>query len=179
MATPIRSNGDVRSASLRAAIDTLAWLIEDAYEGDPEHSLLANLRDLREEDWTALPPGGGRSIADILEHVAWCKWMYEDYAFGSAAMRGDQPPLVPAAGARSRPHDELLAWLADGHRRWLASVRALPDDAELDRDRLTNWAERLPTRAIIRIMIAHDLYHAGEINHLRALLHRTDRWPYE
>ena len=46
----------------------------------------------------------GRSIADILEHVGWSKWMYEDYAFGSAAMRGDQPLLIPADGARSRPH---------------------------------------------------------------------------
>jgi hypothetical protein len=26
-------------------------------------------------------------------------------------------------------------------------------------------------------MIAHDFYHAGEINHLRALLQKTDRWP--
>jgi hypothetical protein len=32
---------------------------------------------------------------------------------------------------------------------------------------------------IIRIMIAHDLYHAGEINHLRSLLQGTDRWPYD
>ena len=167
------------STSSRTAIDTLAWLIEDAFEGDPAHSLTANLADLQDQDWTALPPGGGRSIADILEHVAWCKWMYEDYAFGSASMRGDQPPLVPAAGVRTRPRDELLAWLAEGHRRWIASVRALPDDAELDRDRLTNWGERLPTRVIIRMMVAHDLYHAGEINHLRALLRGTDRWPYD
>jgi hypothetical protein len=162
----------------RTAIDTLAWLIEDAFAGDPEHSLLANLRDLRDEDWTALPPGGGRTIAAIIEHVAWCKWMYEDYAFGSASLRGDQPPLVPAGGAPARPHAELLAWLNDGHRHWLTSVRALPDDTELEQDRLTNWGERLPTRTIIRIMIAHDLYHAGEINHLRALLQGTDRWPY-
>jgi hypothetical protein len=27
-------------------------------------------------------------------------------------------------------------------------------------------------------MIAHDFYHAGEINHLRALLQGSDRWPY-
>ena len=161
------------------AIDTLAWLIEEAFDGDPSHSLLANLRDLREEDWTTLPRGSGRSIADILEHVGWSKWMYEDYAFGNASMRGDQPPLTPAGGARSRPHDELLVWLTDGHRRWLASVRSLPDDSELDQKRLTNWGEWLPTRVIIRIMIAHDLYHAGEINHLRALLQETDRWPYE
>jgi uncharacterized damage-inducible protein DinB len=170
---------DKNNPSSRIAIDTLAWLIEDAFQGDPSHSLLANLHDLREEDWTALPDGSGRSIADILEHVGWSKWMYEEYAFGSATLRGDQPPLIPAGEARSRPREELLAWLREGHERWLASVRALPDDSELDRERLTNWGERLPTRVIIRIMIAHDLYHAGEINHLRAMLQSTDRWPYD
>jgi uncharacterized damage-inducible protein DinB len=163
----------------RITVDTLGWLIEDAFEGDPAHSLLANLRDVPDELWTAVPPGGGRSIADILEHVGWCKWMYEDYAFGPATMRGDQPPLIPAGGARSRPREELLSWLTDGHRRWLAAVRALPTDAELEKERLTNWGEWLPTRVIIRIMIAHDLYHAGEINHLRALLTETDGWEYE
>lgn len=165
-------------ANSHTALDILAWLIEDAFEGDPDQSLLASLRDVREEDWTALPPGGERSIADILEHVGWSKWMYQDYAFGSATMRGDQPPLIPSEDVRSRPHEELLDWLTQGHRRWLDSVRALADDSELDRDRLTNWGERLPTRVIIRIMIAHDFYHAGEINHLRALLQKTDRWPY-
>src|SRR6266540_2990348 len=105
----------------RAAIETLAWLIEDAFEGDPDQSLLANLRDLREEDWVALPSGANRSIAEVLEHVGWCKWMYEDFAFGTASMRGDQPPLIPGSGARSRPRDQLLAWLTDGQRRWLAS----------------------------------------------------------
>lgn len=167
------------SAGSRIAIDTLVWLIEESFEGDPGHSLLANLRELRDEDWAALPQGAGRSIGSILEHVAWCKWMYEDYAFGTASLRGDQPPLVPLDGARSRPRDELIAWLTEGHRRWLASVRALGDDSELDRDRLTDWGERLPTRTIIRIMISHDLYHAGEINHFRALLQGTDRWEYE
>ncbi|HEX6034797.1 MAG TPA: DinB family protein [Anaerolineales bacterium] len=163
----------------RTAIDTFVWLVEQAFDGDPSHSLLANLRDLHEADWTATPPESGRSIADILEHVGWSKWMYEDYAFGPASMRGDQPPLIPEGGARSRPHHELLAWLTEGHRRWLASLRALADDTELDRERLTNWGEWLSTRDIIRIMIAHDFYHAGEINHLRALLQETDRWPYD
>ena len=170
---------EMNANSSHIAIDTLAWLIEEAFDGDPSHSLLANLQDLREEDWTATPDGSGRAIADILEHVGWSKWMYEDYAFGSASMRGDQPPLVPEGKARSRPREELLAWLKEGHRRWLDSVRALKDDSELDTERLTNWGERLPTRLIIRIMIAHDLYHAGEINHLRALLQSTDRWPYD
>jgi len=161
------------------AIDTLAWLVEDAFGGDPAHSLLANLHELQAEEWVAVPAGGNRSIADILEHVGWSKWMYEDYAFGSASLRGNQPPMIPANGARSRPNEELLEWLKEGHRRWLTSVRALPNDAELERNRLTNWGEWLSTRVIIRIMIAHDLYHAGEINHIRAILQGTDRWPYE
>jgi hypothetical protein len=160
-------------------IDTLAWLIEDAFEGDPDHSLLANLRDLEDDDWTTLLPDVGRSIADILEHVGWCKWMYKDYAFGSASLRGDQPPLVSTEGQRSRPHEELMAWLVAGHQLWLASVRTLAEDGELKRERLTNWGEHLLTRVIIRMMIAYDVYHAGEINHLCALLHGTDRWPYD
>ena len=74
----------MNTTNSRTAIDTLVWLIEEAYDGDPSHSLLVNLRDLREEDWTATLAGSGRSIADILEHVGWSKWMYQDYAFGSA-----------------------------------------------------------------------------------------------
>jgi hypothetical protein len=31
-------------------IDSLVWLIEEAFQGDPSHSLIANLKDLREED---------------------------------------------------------------------------------------------------------------------------------
>ena len=166
-------------AHSRTSLDTLTWLIEEAFEGDPDHSLLANIRDLHEQGWTALPAGANRSIADVLEHVGWSKWMYEDYAFGSGTLRGDQPPLIPGGDTRSRPRAELLKWLTEGHQRWLASVRALADDSELDHQRLTNWGDLLPTRSILRIMIAHDFYHAGEINNIRALLQGTDRWPYE
>lgn len=162
----------------RTALDTLVWLTTQAYSSDSAHSLMGSLRDLQDPDWTTLPADGGRSIADILEHVGWAKWMYEDYAFGPGAMQGDVPPLVPPGGARSRPREALLAWLDEGHRRWLASVAALADDAELDRPRPTNWGDTLPARALIEIIIAHDFYHAGEINHIRALLQGTDRWPY-
>jgi uncharacterized damage-inducible protein DinB len=162
----------------RKVVDTLSWLIEQAFDGDPHQSLVANLRRLRESDWTALPTGGGRSVSDILEHVAWAKWMYTNFAFGPGDLRGDAPPLVPPGGARVRPRDELLSWLKEGQRRWLRAVRGLQDDAELERRRKTNWGEELPTRIIIQIMISHDVYHAGEINHLRAILQADDRWRY-
>jgi hypothetical protein len=163
----------------RTTIDTLCWLIEKAFDSEDSQSVVKNLKDVREQDWTTLPPGGGRSIADILEHVGWCKWMYEDYAFGNASLDGGKPPLVPAGGARSRPHAELVQWMREGHAKWLASVRSLPDDTELAKPRLTNWGELLPTRVIIRIMIGHDYYHAGEINHTRAVLQGKDKWAYE
>lgn len=161
----------------RERIETLVWLIGEAFEGDPEQSLLANLRDVGEDEYLALPQGGGRSIGDILEHVAWAKWMYEDYAFGEGSLRGDAPPMVTEDG-RPRPQLELIEWLVQGHERLTASVSALVDDSELDQARDTNWGEVLPTRTLLRILIAHDFYHAGEINHLRALLQRSDRWPY-
>ncbi len=162
----------------RTELDTLARLLDAAFDGDPAHSLLANLRGLEDADWTALPPSAGRAIGEIVEHVAWAKWMYTDYAFGPANLRGDVPPLVPANGAAQRPPAELLAWLTAGHQHWMAAVRALPDDSELERERPTNWGDRLPTRDLLRIQLLHDTYHAGEINHLRALLKGTDKWPY-
>jgi hypothetical protein len=166
------------SLNSRISIDTLCWLIHEAFEGDPSQSLMSNLVNIRREDWYALPVNGNRSIAEILEHVSWCKWMYENYAFGDASLIGNQPPLVPRDGLNARPRDELLAWLKEGHNLWLSSVRALREDSELERERLTNWGEWLPTRVIIRIMIGHDYYHAGEINHLRSLLQGNDRWEY-
>ncbi len=163
----------------RTEIETLARLTESAYAEHYSFSLLANLKTVTEDVWDVVPPRGGRSIARMVEHLAWCKWMYEDYAFGPGTLKGDRPPMMPEAGAPPRSRSELLEWLDAGHRRWLASVQALSDDGELDRPRLANWGALLPTRTLIEIMIGHDLYHAGEINHLRALLQGTDHWQYE
>lgn len=52
-------------------------------------------------------------------------------------------------------------------------------DAELDRERAASLGEMKPTRWIITTMIHHDIYHAGEINHLRSLYEREDRWAHD
>jgi uncharacterized damage-inducible protein DinB len=162
----------------RHVLDELERLLRDAFEGGGEHALLANLERVTDEEWDALPPEGARSVARILEHVGWAKWMYDDYAFRDGTLRGDQPPVWPADG-EPRGRVELLPWLREGHARLLASVAALADDAELDSERPTNWGERWPTRRLLHTLIAHDAYHAGEINHIRALLQRNDRFPYD
>ena len=40
------------------SLSTLIALTEDAFERHPVLSIMANLRDLREEDWTAAPCNG-------------------------------------------------------------------------------------------------------------------------
>lgn len=44
---------------------------------------------------------------------------------------------------------------------------------------MTNWGEPKETRWIVTVMIQHDLYHSGEINHIRALHDRDDRWAFD
>lgn len=151
-------------------ITTLVRLSEHVFGSEYSYSLMANLRNLRDEDWDKVPSGGGRSITDILEHVGEAKRMYQDYTFGE----GTLPP--PPDNPQPRPREELLDWLKEAHQAWITSVGALTNDAELDRDRLLPWGETLPIRNIIRIVLAHDVYHAGEINHIRALLQKNDHW---
>jgi hypothetical protein len=68
---------------------------------------------------------------------------------------------------------------AGGQRRIRASVEALASDAELQRKRTAPWGEQYETRWLINTIIQHDLYHGGEINHLRALQQRNGRWAFE
>lgn len=156
----------------RTALEAIERQLEWAYSVDPEHSILANLGSVRVEDWDALPAGAERSIADITEHVAWCKFMYADFGFGTASLDG--ATLAPP----SRDIEAMRRWLAEGHATWLAAVRSLRDDAQLASLRLSTWGEHLPAERLISIMLAHDTYHAGEINRHRSLLHGGDRWAY-
>ena len=123
-----------------------------------------------------MPPGGQRSIRDIAQHVGGCKLMYHNHAFGDAKLTWDDH-LVDGVDTLSTV-DSAIAWLREGQERLRQSI-ALLDDAELSRERMTNWGEMKETRWIIRTMIEHDLYHAGEINHLRSLRQQSDRWEYD
>jgi uncharacterized damage-inducible protein DinB len=165
----------------RAGIEQYLYLMDAAYAGPDSHSLLGNVRSLDADDWLWLPPGGARPIAEMVAHVGACKYMYENYAFGDAALQWGEPLTNERRITSAEPAaiDEIIAWLEEGQRRLRASVEALTDDAELLRERATNWAELKETRWIIKSMIEHDVYHAGEINRMRALRQKDDRWAYE
>lgn len=162
----------------RGAVENMVWMLDEAFEGNEQHSLLANLKDVGDEDWHAVPQGGSRSIFAIVVHVGLCKFVYENHAFGDGSVRWDRPERLRGI-SDAATGDEIVEWLRDGHRGFRGSVEALADDEELKRPRRANWGAEYETRWLISVIVEHDLYHGGEINHIRSLVQGEDRWAYE
>jgi uncharacterized damage-inducible protein DinB len=168
----------------RPGIDAMLYLLEEAFRGvgieqsNESQALLTNLRSVSDDDWHRIPDDGARSIEMIAIHVGASKIMYADYAFGAGSLRFGTPEVEPWQPGESEMKD-VLPWLETVHQGLVEHVRALDDDAELDRPRPANWGEQRPTRWLIAAMITHDAYHAGEINHLRSLMSGDDRWRFQ
>jgi len=161
----------------RDLLDHVIWDMGQAFD-----MLFANLKDLRDDDWDWLPAGGARSIRAIVGHVASCKVMYDNHAFGDASLTWMDPRFEEAqspASADGFLPETLVEWLRQSDLRVRRSVDALGDDVELARDRRVNWGGMRSTRWIISRLIQHDAFHAGEINHLRAVHQQNDRWEWE
>jgi DinB superfamily len=162
----------------RAAIEQYLYLMDEAFDVPGSHPLLSNLRSVGDGEWQVIPEAGGRSIFDIIQHVGECKYVYDNHAFGDASMMWGQLGTIPAIEPEAKSA-EIIAWLEAGHARLRGHVAELADDSELLRLRSANWGKKYETRWLINAMIQHDLYHGGEVNHLRALLQHTDRWAYD
>jgi hypothetical protein len=80
----------------RILLDHTIWEIGQAFD-----ALFANLKDLHDDDWTWVPPGGVRSIRAIAGHVASCKVMYDNHAFGDASMTWLDPRFSDAQSPAS------------------------------------------------------------------------------
>jgi uncharacterized damage-inducible protein DinB len=148
----------------------LLYLMDEAFQGTKWHSLLGNLQSVKAEDWLWVPPDGRRSIRDIVQHVAGAKLMYRNHAFGEADLTWDDPAV--AGEERLSTISDAVEWLKEAQTLLRESVAGLDDD-ELTSPRKANWGTLKETRWLIAVMIEHDLYHAGEINHIRCL-HQGD-----
>jgi DinB family protein len=165
-----------------SAVDEALFLLEEAFEspgieGSGEsQALLTNLSTVPEAWWRVAPAGGVRTPESIVLHVGTCKIMYANHAFEDRSLDWQDRAVQPWPEGEA-PMAESIAWLRETHRRFVDHVRTL-DDAGLAEERMTNWGDRWPTRLIVASMIGHDFYHAGEINHVRSLLHGDDRWRW-
>ena len=161
----------------RAKLDHLVWQLDQCFELKPEHSLMANLSSVTADLLDSLPPGGGRTVRDIIVHCASVKRMHINHAFGDrdlgwwTAWDGD-------GDTTDASFESLMEWLRRAHAEAQEAVRKLEEDAELLVERRTHWGELRQTRLIIDAILIHDVYHAGEINHLRGLLQNADQFPH-
>jgi hypothetical protein len=127
--------------------------------------------------WTVRRLEGGRWAADYEEpdpipapfstigwrlvHVAECKLMYHEYAFGPGRLTWDELDSTHTAA-------DAVASLVEWQGLLVADLGSL-DDADLERPAMTNWGEEWPTWRIFWTMIHHDLWHGGELGALRDL----------
>jgi uncharacterized damage-inducible protein DinB len=127
--------------------------------------------------WTVREGSGGRWSADYAEpdpepppfttiawrlvHIAECKVMYHEYAFGRGRLTWPEIDSAHTAAAATAELERGQALLVNA----LAGLT----DADLDAGRMTNWGEEWPTWRILWTMIDHDLHHGGEIGALRDL----------
>jgi DinB superfamily len=79
----------------RDGVAQLLYLLDRAFSDGDEHSLIANVKDLSTEEWTARPPGSKRSILAIFGHAISTKYLYWNHAFGDGSMGWTDPVLNP------------------------------------------------------------------------------------
>lgn len=146
-------------------------LLDSAFNGSRWHSLLGNLGAVSPEDWDWVPPDGQRTIHEIVRHIAGAKLVYHNRAFGDGQLPWDDPSVE---GTDLAPTMEaMIDRLQANQTRFRESVAALTD-AELFATRVNHLGKSQEIRWFITTIIEHDLYHAGEINHIRALHQQND-----
>ena len=117
--------------------------------------------------WAIHPDERGMWIADYEEpdpipapittigwrivHVADCKLMYQEYAFGPGRLQWPELEAPHTSSDALRALDERQAKLMD-------AVRAMSDH-ELDVERMTNWGEPWPAWRILWTMVHHARGH--------------------
>jgi uncharacterized damage-inducible protein DinB len=118
-------------------------------------------------------PAPFTTIGWRLVHLAECKVMYHEYAFGPGRLTW---PEIDSAHTAA----DAIAELERGQGLLVDALGGLTD-ADLDAGRMTNWGEEWPTWMVFWTMINHDLHHGGEIGALRDLYREgtmtTDRVP--
>lgn len=166
--------------NMPTVIEFLRTQFSDAYQ-----SIRARVQGLGDDEffWEPLPGcwsvrkgAGGRWAADYPEpphpeppplttiawrlvHVAECKLMYHEYAFGPARLTW---PEIDSAHTAA----DAIAALDRGQTLLAADLTAMTD-RDLTRLVMTNWGEEWPAWRIFDTMISHDLLHGGEIGVLR------------
>ncbi len=144
----------------------LEGLVDDEFFWEPVSGCWTVRQDL-EDRWIvdyAVPapdPPPFTTIAWRMVHVAACKVMYFEYAFGPGKLTWDELEIPYTAAS-------AVIWLEAGQARLRSALEGLTD-ADLEEMRPTNWGDQWPTWRIFWTMASHDLHHGAEVGCLRDL----------
>jgi uncharacterized damage-inducible protein DinB len=148
------------------AVELLKGQAELAFE-----EMLTALDGVTENQaWAVLPQNGpdylhsDGSIHGITLHVASGKMMYGSCGFRNTEVRWrDCAERIETFEPSWQP---ALEYLHEAQKYWMGCWDSL-DDAELEKERPSFRNQPWPTWKIIRMLIHHDSYHAGQIAVLR------------
>lgn len=163
----------------RSGIEQLLYAFDRSLEGDPAtparnwHALAVNVASLDPGDWDWAPEGGNRTVRQLLEELGGAIRVYASQGWGERSQHWNIPGSVRGPAAEA-PAEEWLEWVREGNRQFRACIESLTDDGQLYERRLSPQGELQETRWLIATMIEHNLYHSGEINHIRALRQGND-----
>jgi uncharacterized damage-inducible protein DinB len=171
------------SGSSRAGVNELVTMFDhvleesaDQFGWDHWHSIIWNLHNVEPEQWAQLPPGGGRTIRELVVHMGSTFLMYGSHGFGDGSREwGDR--AIDGVGPGETP-EETIAWLRLAHASMREPMANLTDD-QLGDLRKAPWGDEYETRRLIELQIQHSIYHTGELNHIRALLQGNDDWDHQ
>ncbi len=141
------------------AIDQLLLLLDEAYDKKSWHgpNLRGALRGLTAEDAAWRPGTGRHNIRELVLHAAY--WKYAARRKLTGEKRGSFAVTGSNWFAAEREWKQDLALLAAEHKALRAAIAGLTAADLRDPAKLR----------YIRGVIAHDLYHAGQIQLLKRL----------
>jgi len=151
------------------AIDLLLLQLEQAYNRKSWHgtNLRGSIRGLTAEHVVWRPQPGRHNIQEITVHAAY--WKYTVTRRLTGEKRGSF--VLKGSNWFARQTPDAAAWRADQrlleecHGRLRASVAALPA-----RRLGEQVGQGLSVASLVSGIVAHDLYHAGQIQLLKRLM---------
>ena len=130
--------------------------------------------------WSVLQQGGpdylhsDGSIHGIALHVATAKMMYASAAFRETEVRWRD--LAERVASFEPSWSAAMEYLAEAQEYWLSSWTPLTD-SELDGEVKHPQGAMWPAWKIVRMMVHHDSYHAGQVAMLRYAVGESEAHP--
>lgn len=166
-----------QNPAIRELVTLFDHLLEEPGFGrDHWHSVLWNLHNVSPDEWTRLPPTGGRTIRDLAVHIGVTWLVYSSRSFRNGD-RDWNNAMIDGLFPGDTP-ESVAIWLRCAHREMREDIAGLTD-ADLDTPRPAPWGDVYETRRLIELQLQHAIYHTGEINHVRALLQGNDDWDHQ